>query len=385
MMRGINRVSSEIGKCLIPKVGDRTEIIKYAPQRLPPMPSYRDLLAIYGIHGKKQLSQNFLMRPLTIRKLVKYSCIKPGDTVLEIGPGPGNITREILSQGPKELFVIEKDRRFLPMLEMLSDAAYPGQMKILLGDVRDFNMENFFDPSLKRDWLDSPPSIQFFSNLPFNIASPLLIKWLNQIHLRKGAFAYGRVPLSLTFQWEVAQRLGADILQYGRSRVSIMTQLYCKVHRKLLIPGSHFFPKPQVDVGLVRLLPLRTPLVPTEIPFKVVDKFVRNLFHLRRKFIRRSLHVLFPSSERQLIDKICIEAGVSVDDTPIMLSNQEIARMIQIYYEIIKDSPELADYDHTTRKKEPKLIRDLFSESNISVNPKWERKTIKNESNPIEQ
>ncbi|XP_015782051.1 dimethyladenosine transferase 1, mitochondrial-like [Tetranychus urticae] len=374
-MRGLtSKISQEAGKSLAISQGIPGEITQYVPQRLPPMPSFRDLLAIYGIRGRKQLSQNFIMRPATIRRIVKYSCIKPGETVVEVGPGPGNITREILSRGPRELFVIEKDRRFLPMLEMLADAAYPGQMKIMLGDIRDIKMDSFFHPDLKRDWLDKLAPIHIFSNLPFNIASVLLIQWMHQLHTRTGAFAYGRVPMSLTFQYEVAQRLSADIFQYGRSRVSVMTQLWCNVHRKCLIPGNQFFPKPQVDVGLVRLIPRRVPLVPTEIPFKVIDRFVKHLFHLRRKILRRSLHCLFHPKEKHLVDKICIEAGVSVEDLPIMLSNEEIARMIQVYWGIVKESPELLDYDHTTRKKEPKILRDMFSEKGFRVN---KRKPIK--------
>lgn len=88
------------------------------PSRLPPLPSPRDLIRIYRVRARKNLSQNFLLNKYINEKLVTSAGINNGDYVLEVGPGPGNITRQVLERGPSKIFVLEKDRRFLPMLEV---------------------------------------------------------------------------------------------------------------------------------------------------------------------------------------------------------------------------------------------------------------------------
>lgn len=88
------------------------------PSRLPPLPTSRDLVRIYRLRARKRLSQNFLLYKYMNEKIISASGMKNGDYVLEIGPGPGNITRQILERGPTQLYVLEKDRRFLPMLEV---------------------------------------------------------------------------------------------------------------------------------------------------------------------------------------------------------------------------------------------------------------------------
>lgn len=93
--------------------------ISLIPSRLPPLPTVRDLVRIYRVRARRSLSQNFLLNKNTNEKIVNSAGIRNGDHVLEIGPGPGSITRQILERGPQQLFVLEKDRRFLPMLEVI--------------------------------------------------------------------------------------------------------------------------------------------------------------------------------------------------------------------------------------------------------------------------
>lgn len=145
---------------------------------------------------------------------------------------------------------------------MLADAAAPGQMKIVIGDVMDLSLDNLFDHSLKRDWNDlEPPDIRFVGNLPFNVATPLLIRWLRQMYNRTGPFAYGRVPLTLTFQYEVADRCRARVAAHNRCRLSLMVQAVSRPVFKGVIHGSKFVPSPAVDVGLVTFEPLKEPLI----------------------------------------------------------------------------------------------------------------------------
>ncbi|EPQ11840.1 Mitochondrial dimethyladenosine transferase 1 [Myotis brandtii] len=164
--------------------------------------------------------------------------------VYEVGPGPGGITRSILNAGVAELLVVEKDSRFLPGLQMLSDAA-PGKLRIVHGDVLTFKVERAFPESLKRQWEDDPPNVHIIGNLPFNVSTPLIIKWLENVSQREGPFAYGRTQMTLTFQKEVAERLAASTGNKQRSRLSVMAQYLCHVQHVFTIPGRAFVPKPE--------------------------------------------------------------------------------------------------------------------------------------------
>ena len=353
---------------------DCKQLIEHIPQRLPPMIGFKDLLRLYKIRSRKQLSQNFLMNPRDCRQIVRSRKIKNGQRVVEIGPGPGNITRYILETGPLELYVIEKDRRFLPMLEMLADAANPGQLKIIIGDALHFSLANLFPKEISCDWQDDAPPIHFIGNLPFNISTPLLIKWLKQIHARSGPFEYGRVPLTLTFQLELAQRLTATVLNFQRSRLSVMSQMFCNVQRKLNLLGKSFYPKPKVDVGLVRFEPLKRPLVDPSVPFAAIEKFVRLLFHLRNAYCVKSLKKLFPPNRQDLLDYLVKQSGIHKTDVSYMFSNQEIANLISIYWQICQDNPKIFEFDYQMHQKEPKILKDLFSEKGYKINKKSVKK-----------
>nr|CAH8849216.1 unnamed protein product [Trichobilharzia regenti] len=120
--------------------------------------------------------------------------------------------------------------------------------------------------------ITNSPRICVIGNLPFNISTPLVCQWLHDISERRGIWRYGRVPLILTFQKEVAERLAADVWDKQRSRLSIMSQAYCNVEYIKDIPGTAFLPVPKVDAGIVRLTPLQQPLIP--IPYPYVNKLM---------------------------------------------------------------------------------------------------------------
>ncbi|KAG8522425.1 Mitochondrial dimethyladenosine transferase 1 [Galemys pyrenaicus] len=182
-------------------------------------------------------------------KIVRKAGSLTGAHVYEVGPGPGGITRSILNAGVAELLVVEKDIRFIPGLQMLSDAA-PGKLRIVHGDVLTFKIEKAFPESLKRQWEDEPPAVHIIGNLPFSVSTPLIIKWLDNVSRRDGPFTYGRTRMTLTFQKEVAERLTASTGSKQRSRLSIMAQYLCHVQHVLTIPGRAFLPKPEVSVCL---------------------------------------------------------------------------------------------------------------------------------------
>ena len=171
-------------------------------------------------------------------------------------------------------------------LQLLNEAS-GNKMKIYHGDVLKFNCEKLFDEDLVKPWKGITPKVHLIGNLPFGVSTPLIIRWMEAISTRKQAWRYGRVKLTLTFQKEVAERMVAPVCTDQRSRLSIMTQYLCEVHHKFTIPGKAFVPAPDVDVGVVHMVPREEPLI--KCPFKVVEKVVRHVFHHRRKMCKRGI------------------------------------------------------------------------------------------------
>ena len=151
--------------------------------RLPPLPAVRDLLNLFRLRGVKQLSQNFLIEPRLTSKLVSAAGNIKDGYVCEVGPGAGSLTRVILSKNVKSLVVVEKDRRFQPPLEMLVEASQ-GKMSIIWGDVLSHNLAKSFPVDAAHKWEDKGPNVHIIGNLPFNVATPLIIRWLKAISER---------------------------------------------------------------------------------------------------------------------------------------------------------------------------------------------------------
>ncbi|XP_068209849.1 mitochondrial dimethyladenosine transferase 1 [Palaemon carinicauda] len=311
--------------------------------RLPPLPSISEIVKLYKIRATKHLSQNFLMDPKLTSKIVRSAGRVKNCHVCEVGPGPGGITRSIFEQNAAHVTVIEKDPRFLPSLELLKDAC-KGNLHIELGDVLTFNMENSFPKELAaQSWEDNIPKIHIIGNLPFNVSTPLIIRWLHDISLQRNAWAYGRVPMTLTFQLEVAQRMVAPTGTEHRSRLSIMCQNWCEVKHKFTIPGRAFVPKPDVDVGVVTLIPRVKPLIPLE--FKLVEKVVRSIFSFRQKYCVKGARNLFPLTVRdELVDKMFTVAEVDPTTRPMQLSIPEFNRLCHAYSAILEQKPHLAKF-----------------------------------------
>ena len=160
-------------------------------------------------------------------------------------------------------------------------------MKLIHGDVLRYDMSNMFPPESKKDWSDVPPNIHIIGNLPFSVSTQLIINWLNNIANRNGAWLYGRVNLTLTFQKEVAERMVSNVMQPERCRLSVMCQNWCEVNHCFTIPGKAFVPEPEVDVGVVHFIPRIEPKI--DLPFKLVEKFLRHIFHYRKKMCIRGI------------------------------------------------------------------------------------------------
>ncbi|VDD80118.1 unnamed protein product [Mesocestoides corti] len=349
------------------------------PLRLPAIPSLREIIRIYGLRAQKQLSQNFLLQPSSINSLVNCAGSLRDACVLEVGPGPGGLTRAILRQRPRHLVVVELDRRFIPCLEelRLSAAEMGVKMDIYRGDILKINTGDVFsisgvhqpeswgsgvsDVPVKVDKdstalveasTNRPPRVRIIGNLPFCISTPLLISWLDNIANRRQIWRLGRVPMTLTFQKEICERLVADVWDDQRSRLSVMAQAFCEVRFLKEIPGSTFVPSPKVDAGVVRLIPLARPLI--SAPFPYVEKLVRHAFQFRQKLIVRCLESLFPPDRPDLVIRLFKEAAVQPMKRPIQLSNLEFRDLCETYARICSTTEGIFAYEFRTQQNLPK-------------------------------
>jgi dimethyladenosine transferase 1 len=207
--------------------------------RLPPLPTIHDIIKLYRLSAIKQLSQNFLIDERLTDKIIKSAGKICNSQILEVGPGPGAITRSIIKKFPKELIVVEKDKRFKPNLNMLKDAVTlnNGNMNIIFNDIMNVDMKNLFNNPKVKKWEDIIPNIYLVGNLPFNISTVLIIKWLREISEKSGLWSNGRVQMTLTFQKEVAERLVAEVSQDQRCRLSVITQAWTVPKLRFIIPG----------------------------------------------------------------------------------------------------------------------------------------------------
>ncbi|XP_061482335.1 dimethyladenosine transferase 1, mitochondrial [Rhineura floridana] len=313
--------------------------------RLPPLPTIGEIIKLFKLRAEKQLSQNFLLDLRLTDKIVRNAGSLKDAHVCEVGPGPGGITRSILNAGVAELLLIEKDPRFFPGLQMLSEAA-PGKVRIVHGDILTYNkLGQAFPKHLLKNWEDDPPDIHIIGNLPFSVSTPLIIKWLENISKRDGPFSYGRTQMTLTFQKEVGERLTASTGTRQRSRLSIMSQYLCTVHKCFMIPGCAFVPKPEVDVSVVHFTPLVQPKI--EQPFKLVEKVVQSVFQFRRKYCHHGVRILFPEAERlEKAEQMLMLADVDRTLRPTQLSMFHFKSLCDVYRKMCDEDPNLFAYNY---------------------------------------
>ncbi|XP_028579573.1 dimethyladenosine transferase 1, mitochondrial isoform X2 [Podarcis muralis] len=287
--------------------------------RLPPLPTIGEIIKLFKLKAEKQLSQNFLLDLRLTDKIVRKAGSLKDAHVCEVGPGPGGITRSILNAGVAEVLLIEKDPRFIPGLQMLSDAA-PGKVRIVHGDILTYNkLGKAFPEHLMKNWEDDPPDIHIIGNLPFSVSTPLIIKWLENISKRDGPFRYGRTQMTLTFQKEVGE----------------------------------------VDVTVIHFTPLVQPKI--EQPFKLVEKVVRTVFQFRRKYCHQSVRVLFPEAERlEKAEQLLKLADVDPILRPTQLSMFHFKSLCDVYRKMCDEDPKLFTYnyrDELTEKRNRKRSR----------------------------
>ncbi|WP_409559917.1 16S rRNA (adenine(1518)-N(6)/adenine(1519)-N(6))-dimethyltransferase RsmA [Hyphomicrobium sp. MC8b] len=239
------------------------------PDDLPPL---RTVIERYGLNAKKSLGQNFLLDLNLTRKIARLAGDLSERTIVEIGPGPGGLTRALLMEGAKHVIAIERDDRCLPALAEVS-ARYPGRLDVHPADALDV------------DWrllLGDAPSASIVANLPYGVASLLLVNWLET---EPWPPWYDRMVLM--FQREVAERIVAQPKSKAYGRLSVLAQWRTEARIVMNLPPEAFTPPPKVSSAIVEFRPIASPQPACRV--KTLARVTAAAFGQRRKMLRSSL------------------------------------------------------------------------------------------------
>lgn len=270
-------------------------------EQIDNLPPLREVIRKAGLDAKKSLGQNFLL-DLNLTGRIARAAQPLEGTVIEVGPGPGGLTRALLLAGARRVIAIEKDRRAIAALEPLVQAS-EGRLEIIEEDALKLDIT-----SLGPD--DEPR--QIVANLPYNIATGLLLGWLGQ--------ADQLTSMTLMFQREVGQRLVAEPGTTAFGRLSVISQWRCEVKRLFDIPPDAFVPPPKVTSSVVQLIPRLEPLAPAKQD--LLEEVTRVLFGQRRKMLRASSK---PIGGSALLDK----AGIAGDIRAETLHVEDFCRIAE--------------------------------------------------------
>ena len=248
-------------------------------EKLPPL---KDVISRHQLRAKKSLGQNFLLDLNLTSKIARYAGNLDQFDILEIGPGPGGLTRSLLHEGARKVVAIEKDNRCIEALAEVQ-ATFPGRLKLLQGDALSTNAsEHLADP------------VRIIANLPYNIGTELLVRWLTS----KTWPSFWQ-SMTLMFQKEVANRIVASPGSKAYGRLSVMSQWRCDTKIAFNVPATAFTPPPKVESTLVHFEALKEPKFPAEV--EVLEFVVSKAFNQRRKMLRGALKGYFQNVEEGLV------------------------------------------------------------------------------------
>ncbi|MDA0222066.1 MAG: 16S rRNA (adenine(1518)-N(6)/adenine(1519)-N(6))-dimethyltransferase RsmA [Proteobacteria bacterium] len=248
---------------------------------LDDLPPLRDVIKQHGLSATKSLGQNFLLDLNLTAKIARQAGDMTACDVLEVGPGPGGLTRALLHAGARKVLAIEKDARCLPILADIA-LHYPGRLQILEGDALAINAT---------EHLSAP--IKVVANLPYNVGTELLIRWLTP-----AIWPPFWDSLTLMFQKEVAERITAAPGSKAYGRLAILTQWRAKARIVMEIPPSAFTPPPKVTSAVVHIVKRDQMLFPANEA--TLTRLVATAFGQRRKMLRASLKSISPDIEAHL-------------------------------------------------------------------------------------
>jgi len=274
-----------------------------SPDGLPPL---REVIASHGLDAKKSLGQNFILDLNLTRRIARACGDLTGRTVVEVGPGPGGLTRGLLIEGAARVVAVERDHRCLPALAQI-EARYPGQLRVHEGD------------ALEADWqaltADRMGKAIIAANLPYGVASLLLAGWLEA-----EPWPPWYDGMVLMFQKEVAERIVADPGSKAYGRLSVLAQWRTVPKIVINLPPQAFTPPPKVSSAVVHFVPRAEPLPAGSA--KMLGRVTAAAFGQRRKMLRQSLKMLTPMPELLLR-----EAGIDPQQRAEQLTVAEFAQL----------------------------------------------------------
>jgi len=238
------------------------------------LPPLREVIARHELGANKAFGQHFLLDLNITRKIARVASAGAGDAIIEVGPGPGGLTRALLEAGAS-VIAVERDRRFLPALEELG-VAFPGALTIVEADALSVDERALADGA----------AVKIVSNLPYNISTELLVKWLAANH-HAGPPLWSQ--MTLMFQKEVADRILAAPGSKTYGRLSVIAQAASRPSRAFDLPARAFTPPPKVASSVVAFAPAPAPLE----NLAALEKLTQAAFSQRRKMLRSSLRPLF--------------------------------------------------------------------------------------------
>ena len=234
------------------------------------LPPLREVIARYDLMARKSLGQHFLCDLNLTRRIAESAGDLKGLTVFEVGPGPGGLTRALLDTDAKKIIAVEKDCRCIEALSDLKDLA-KDRLELIEGDALKVDLK-----------LLGKSPFAIVANLPYNIGTELLLRWLHDIEAYQS--------LTLMFQAEVVDRLVAKVSTKAYGRLSVITQFCCDTKRMMDIPARAFTPPPKIDSSVIHLTKRKN--APEDIDLKTLERITAAAFGQRRKMLRSSLRLL---------------------------------------------------------------------------------------------
>ena len=260
------------------------------------LPPLRVVLRRHGLFAKKSLGQNFLLDLNLTARVARAGGSLDGVTVVEVGPGPGGLTRALLAEGARRVIAIERDDRAINALQEIA-ARYPGRIDIVPGDALEFNARAHLGFERAR----------VIANLPYNIATPLLIGWLSE------SWPPWYDSLVLMFQREVAERIVATSGSKAYGRLAVLAGWRTEAKIMFDVAPTAFVPPPKVTSSVVRLIPRAKPLA---CDANALQRVTKAAFGQRRKMLRQSLKSVGVDT-LTLLAEACIEPTVRAEEIPV--------------------------------------------------------------------